>query len=51
MKKNVFCLMALCLSALTIQAQQQVFTIEGYVDEELIDSCYNIYLGDEYFHI
>ena len=51
MKKNVFCLMALCLSALAIQAQQQVFTIEGYVDEELIDSCYNIYLGDEYFHI
>ncbi len=52
MKKNVFLLMALCLNVLAMQAQEkQVFTIDGYVDEEITDSCYNIYLADEYFKI
>ena len=52
MKKNVLLLMALCLNVLAMQAQEkQVFTIDGYVDEEITDSCYNIYLADEYFKI
>jgi hypothetical protein len=35
-----------------VQAQEkQVFTIDGYVDENVTDSCYNIYLADEYFKI
>ena len=29
----------------------QLFTIIGHVDENITDSCYNIYLSDEYFHI
>ena len=45
-------LMALCLSVLGMQAQEkQIFTIDGYVDENITDSCYNIYIGDEYFRI
>ena len=52
MKKNVLLLMALCLNVLAMQAQEkQVFTIDGYVDENITDSCYNIYLADEYFKI
>ena len=52
MKKNVLLLMALCLNVLAMQAQEkQVFTIDGYVDEEITDLCYNIYLADEYFKI
>ena len=52
MKKNVFLLMALCLNVLAMQAQEkQVFTIDGYVDENITDSCYNIYLADEYYMI
>lgn len=31
--------------------EPQLFVIEGVVDENITDSCYNIYLGDEYFHI
>lgn len=31
--------------------QPKVFTINGYVDENITDSCYNIYLSDDYFHI
>ena len=52
MKKQTFFLMALCLSVLGMQAQEkQIFTIDGYVDENITDSCYNIYIGDEYFRI
>lgn len=31
--------------------EPQLFVIEGVVDENIADSCYNIYLADEYFHI
>lgn len=31
--------------------QPGVFTIEGVVAPEITDSCYNIYLADEYLHI
>ena len=52
MKKQTLFLMALCLSVLEMQAQeQQILTIDGYVDENITDSCYNIYIGDEYFRI
>ena len=52
MKKQTLFLMALCLSVLGMQAQEkQIFTIDGYVDENITDSCYNIYIGDEYFRI
>lgn len=50
MKRFCILLMALCLHVFAAHAQQ-VFTIDGYVDEEIADSCYNIYLGDEYFKI
>ena len=32
-------------------AEPQMFTIEGIVDEEITDSCYNIYLADDYLDI
>ena len=32
-------------------ADPQMFTIEGIVDEEITDSCYNIYLADDYLDI
>lgn len=51
MKKLSLLLTALCLQVLDVHAQQQVFTIDGYVDENITDSCYNIYLADEYFEI
>ena len=48
MKKILFLLMAL----MTISAQaQQKFVLEGTVDPDITDSCYNIYLGDEYLFI
>ena len=50
MKRFNLFLMALCLQVLALHAQQ-VFTIDGYVDEHITDSCYNIYLADEYFEI
>ena len=50
MKRFCILLMALCLHVFAAHAQQ-VFTIDGYVDEEIADSCHNIYLGDEYFKI
>lgn len=28
-----------------------VFTIEGIVDDQITDSCYNIYMSDDYLHI
>jgi hypothetical protein len=52
MRKLTLFLMTLCLNVLGMQAQEkQVFTIDGYVDENITDSCYNIYIGDEYFRI
>ena len=52
MKKLTLFLMTLCLNVFGMQAQEkQVFTIDGYVDENITDSCYNIYIGDEYFRI
>lgn len=52
MKNLHFLLMALCLNVLAMQAQEkQVFTIDGYVVGDVTDSCYNIYLADEYFKI
>ena len=52
MRKLTLILMTLCLNVLGMQAQEkQVFTIDGYVDENITDSCYNIYIGDEYFRI
>lgn len=50
MRKISLLLMVLCLHVVAVHAQQ-VFTIDGYVDENIADSCYNIYLGDEYFNI
>lgn len=32
-------------------AEPQTFTIEGVVDEAITDSCYNIYLADDYLDI
>ena len=32
-------------------AEPQMFTIEGVVDEAITDSCYNIYLADDYLDI
>lgn len=29
----------------------KLFVLEGMVDPQITDSCYNIYLSDEYFHI
>ena len=49
MKKVIISLFAVCAFLLSAHAQQQVFTIDGYVDENITDSCYNIYLADEYF--
>lgn len=52
MKKFTLFLMTLCLNVFGMQAQEkQMFTIDGYVDENITDSCYNIYIGDEYFRI
>lgn len=31
--------------------EPQLFILEGSVDPQITDSCYNIYLSDEYFHI
>ena len=33
------------------QAKEDEFVIEGFVDENITDSCYNIYLADEHFLI
>ena len=33
------------------KAKENEFVIEGYVDENITDSCYNIYLADEHFLI
>ena len=33
------------------QAKEDEFIIEGFVDENIADSCYNIYVGDEYLKI
>ena len=33
------------------QAKENEFVIEGFVDENITDSCYNIYLADEHFLI
>ena len=52
MKKFTLFLMTLCLNVFGMQAQEkQMFTIDGYVDENITDSCYNIYIGDDYFRI
>ncbi len=48
MKKLLFLLLALV--SFTAQAQQK-FVLEGTVDPDITDSCYNIYLGDEYLFI
>lgn len=29
----------------------KIFTIEGTVDASITDSCYNVYISDDYFHI
>lgn len=49
--KRIFSTLALALSALMCTFAQKVFTIEGTVDQNITDSCYNVYIGDEYFHI
>ena len=33
------------------KAKENEFVIEGFVDENITDSCYNIYLADEHFKI
>ena len=33
------------------KAKENEFVIEGYVDENITDSCYNIYVADEHFLI
>ncbi len=48
MKKILFLLMSLV--GISAQAQQK-FVLEGTVDPDITDSCYNIYLGDEYLFI
>ena len=49
--KRLFSTFALCLWAVLYGFSQKVFTIEGTVAPEITDSCYNVYIGDEYFHI
>lgn len=48
MRKILFLLVA--ITAISAQAQQK-FVLEGTVDPNITDSCYNIYLGDEYLFI
>ena len=31
--------------------EPQMFVLDGYVDESITDSCYNIYLADDFLHI
>lgn len=33
------------------KAKENEFVIEGFVDENITDSCYNIYIGDKYLNI
>lgn len=49
--KRILSILALVVCVSTSMFAQQVFTLEGIVDPEITDSCYNIYLADENFHI
>lgn len=49
--KRLFACFALCACVVLCSFAQKVFTIEGTVAPEITDSCYNVYIGDEYFHI
>lgn len=49
--KRIFFTMALSLCAIVCLFAQQTFVIDGSVDPEITDSCYNVYISDDYFHI
>ena len=49
--RRIISTLMLCLCAVVCLYAQEKFIFEGSVDSDIADSCFNVYIGDEYFHI